>query len=147
MDKSLLTDRLGNQAVSLLLTGTNMAKKPKDSPFYLDLDAVKPDETIVVKLGGNEHPLKPISIDDFIENTRTIQKLQAAGVGDTSEETEIIIGMLQRAFPSMTRELIGTLDIARMRRLMEFAMEHNGTRESQKEADSAQQENPPRAGR
>ena len=76
-----------------------MTKRTETTTQYLDLDAVVPDTEVIVKLGGVEHKLVPITLEDFVRNTKTVQSMNATA--DPDAEMAMVRDMLERAFPSM----------------------------------------------
>src|SRR5665213_4517497 len=104
----------------------------KKSARYLDLDAILPDNDVVVRLGGVEHKLVPISLEDFVKNTKAVQNMNASV--DPTDEMALVCDMLFRAFPTMTPEIANKLTLIQLNALMDFAMEQNGGKKVQKEA-------------
>lgn len=102
------------------------------SATYLDLDAVLPDTEVTVKLGGVEHKLVPITLEDFVRNTKIVQVMGATT--DPDKEMAMVTDMLFRAFPTMTQEITNKLTLVQLNRLMEFSMEHNGAKKVEQEA-------------
>ena len=120
---------------------TNPTGKPTT---YLDLDAVVPDNDVVVKLGGIEHTLVPITLEDFVRNTKAVQVMNASE--DPDAEMGIVTDMLFRAFPSMTPEITNKLTLIQLNKLLDFAMEHNGAKRVQTEAGEDAAADPKAAG-
>lgn len=108
---------------------------------FIDLDAIVPDE-VVVKLGGIEHKLVPLSVEDFINNTKDVEKY-ASEVISTEAEIEMVSKMLMRAFPTMTVEMLRKLTLPQLQTLVQFAQDHNGQRQVEKDNEA---ENPQKAG-
>lgn len=111
-----------------------MSKAPK----FLDLDATDPEAPeIVIKLGGKEHYLVPLTVDGFIANTKALNKLSVSATMEA--EVDLVCEMLIRSFPTLTRELLGSIPLDKLKRLLDFANENNGhdkvAEEAQKEAD------------
>src|SRR6202007_1538614 len=98
----------------------------KTNTSFLDLDSIVPPE-VVVKLGGKEHKLSPITVEDFIANTKAIQDY-AKGEQNLEGELELIIDMLLRAFPTMDREMLKKLSQPQLDALGAFAQQHNGSK-------------------
>jgi len=117
-----------------------------NGPVYLDLDAIENEVEIVVKLNGKEHALQPITVDDFIYNTKLVQDLGTNP--DFEKETMTIIKMLIRAFPTMTEEELRKLPLVKLNAILDFAQKHNGSKQVEESmAEEAKEvENPPTAG-
>jgi hypothetical protein len=83
------------------------------TPVYLDLDAVAPEKEIVVKLGGKEHTLVPVSVDDFVKNVAAMEDL-AGSEGDLLKTMNILKNVVQRAFPTLDMETISKLTLPQL---------------------------------
>lgn len=123
-----------------------MSKAPKKAtqPHYLDLDAIVPEVSVVIKFGGAEHKMAMPSVEDFVRQTKEMEKLSAAG--SPEEEMKLLLGMLGRAFPTIGEANIGKLTIPQLREFAAFAME-NANRLMSGDTEGKDGENPPKAGR
>lgn len=131
---------------SFLFVKGNMEKKQDNGAKYLDLDAVQADVQLTVKLGGIEHELVPVSVGDFVKNTKMIQQLEAAS-DDPEKHLTIIMDMLKSAFPTMTTEILNKLTLKQLEALRNVAFNNNGSQEvTQNAAKDAQAANPQAAG-
>lgn len=106
----------------------------------LDLDAIVPEKDVVLKLDGKEHPLVPVTVDNFVRNMKTMQKL-GTGTLDTEEEKNVIVAMLSQVFPSVPEGRFGKLSMPQLNQLLTFARSNSGEEEVATEA----QGNPPTA--
>ncbi len=118
---------------------------------FLDLDAVDMGAEVVIKLQGIEHKLKPVSVGDFIANTKLVQGLGVAT--DVETEVQTIITMLitsplqtSEGRVTMTREMLIDLPIAALNKMFAFAQENNGTQKVEEEAKAEAEANPQPAG-
>lgn len=118
-----------------------------ESINYLDLDAIAPDVELVVKLGGKEHRMRPLSVEDFVKNIKD-QSALAASNSDVEAEIDLVIKMLIRAFPTMKGEDLKKVELNKLWKLLEFARDNNGakTAEGDIKAEQEQAENPQTAG-
>ena len=98
---------------------------------FLDLDALLPAVEVTVKLGGKSHKLKQLSVQDFVANTADQQKLGEAST--LAAEVETVVRMLHRAFPTITIEAFHKLELAKLYKLLSFALEQNGSDKASKE--------------
>ena len=98
---------------------------------FLDLDALLPAVEVTVKLGGVNHKLKQLSVQDFVANTADQQKLGEAA--SLSAEVETVVRMLHRAFPTITIEAFNKLELAKLYKLLAFALEQNGSDKASKD--------------
>lgn len=111
----------------------------KTGPIYLDLDAVAADRNeIVLKLNGKEHTMKHATVRDFVENTKSINTIGAAG--DLEAETASVIGIIKKGFPDISEEDLWDLGLDQLNAIMEFLRENNGendvTEQAQAEAEA-----------
>jgi hypothetical protein len=111
---------------------------------YFDLDAVVPDE-VVIKLGGKEYPLKPVSVDDFIKNSKMLQAIEGAA-SDLEATLAHTIDLLTRAFPTMSEAIIRKMSMLQMNKLVELAHGMNGQKAAEASAAAVATENPSTAG-
>lgn len=112
--------------------------------MFLDLDAVKPEVDVSIKINGTTHNLVPPSVEDFLENTKMIQA--AATQTDLQAQFDMTIKMLIRAFPTLPEKDLRGLTLPQLNRLIEFAQEHSGEKKVSGEMEAAAAENPPVAG-
>lgn len=110
---------------------------------FLDLDALAKDEEYSVKLKGETHILKMATVETFIENTKSLEKLAAAATQE--EEIEVILDMLLRAFPTMKREAINSLTLPQLVALKDFAMTAGGEKVAKTEDNAEGAGDPPSA--
>jgi hypothetical protein len=93
---------------------------------FLDLDTVDQFPDVVAKLGGKEHRLVPVTVDDFVANTKLLQTL--GKTGDFEEEISGLIKIILRAFPTMTEDMLRKLPLVNLNKLMGIAQDHDGTK-------------------
>lgn len=91
---------------------------------YIDLDAVKPEVALEVGLDGQKHALKPITVEEFIANLRLMEQMGATG--SIEKETEILVEMLSRAFPTIGKERLWKLTVSQLNELLALAKRFNG---------------------
>lgn len=106
----------------------------------LDLDAIVPEKDVVLKLDGKEHPLVPVTVDNFVKNIQTMEKL-GTGQLDMATEKNVIVEMLEQVFPSVEKGRFGKLSMLQLNQLLTFARSNSGEEEVSKEAEG----NPPKA--
>jgi hypothetical protein len=97
----------------------------KTNTVYLDLDTVVPEMEIVVKLDKKSHPLMPISVEDFVKNIQTLEKL-GTGQLDAATEKGLIVDMLVQVLPSIGTERLNKLSMLQLNKLIDFTREHSG---------------------
>lgn len=113
---------------------------------FLDLDAVDLPTILVIKLGGEEHPLVPVTVEAFVANTKALQKMGRATEGDLAAEVDIVIDIILRAFPTMTREMLQKMPLANLNKLMGVAQSNDGTDSVKSELAKEAASSPPVAG-
>lgn len=113
---------------------------------FLDLDSIAAElPTVVIKLGGKEHPLTPISVADWITNTKAIQALHVAET-DLEIEVDAMIAMITRSFKTLTKDMLKALPLASLNKILEFAKNNNGEAVANKEVAAEAAANPPVSG-
>lgn len=91
----------------------------------IDLDAVDNFPDVTVKLGGKNHKLVPVSVDDFVANTKLLAKLGMGG--DIGAEVEGLKDIILRAFPTIERELLGKVPLVNLNKLVGMAQDNDGS--------------------
>ncbi|MCP1540058.1 hypothetical protein [Methylorubrum extorquens] len=100
----------------------------------IDLDAVDNFPDVTVLLGGKEHKLVPVSVDDFVKNTKLLAALGKGG--DLEAEVKGLKEIIVRAFPTMDIELLGKVPLVNLNKLVGVAQGHDGTNQVQGEAEA-----------
>lgn len=109
---------------------------------FLDLDAIAPEVEMTVRLNGQEHHLKPLSVEDFIKNTKDQASLGASG--NVEDELNLVLRMLLRAFPTMNEEELRAVPLTKLWKLLEFAKENNGSTKIENEVEEEKKPSNPR---
>lgn len=94
------------------------------STNYLDLDSVEADIDFTVKLNGKEHRVRESSVSDFLANVRAIESL-AVGAS-VEKEYGVIIGIIQRALPTVPEEELQALRLTQLHKIRDYVMTVNG---------------------
>lgn len=111
---------------------------------FIDLDAVDLPNTLVVKLGGKKHPLVPVTVGNFVANTKLLQSLGKSD-GNLEAEVDMVIEIIMRAFPSMEKSMLQNMPLVNLNKLMGIAQSSDGTEAVKKEAEKDAKANPPAA--
>lgn len=115
-------------------------------PIYIDLDEVSSDFEFTLKLDGVEHEMVEPSVDDFIFNMKEIEKLSVSA--STIEEINIVIGIIARAFPTITEERLRKIKLPQLKKIQEYVF-NAGAQKVEKveggEAAEGEKGNPPDA--
>ncbi|MCK1543425.1 hypothetical protein IVB12_16025 [Bradyrhizobium sp. 179] len=106
----------------------------------LDLDAIVPEKDVVLKLDNKEHPLHPVTVENFVKNMKTMEKL-GTGALDTEQEKNLIVEMLEQVFPTVEKGRFARLTMIQLDQLLTFARANSGEEQVATEAS----ENPPKA--
>jgi hypothetical protein len=124
----------------------NVAAAPQIAgPVLIDLDAVQAEVEFVIKLDGKEHPVKPVSLEDFIANTKIMQKAATGDEISMEQELELVLSVVDRSIPTIGMERLRKLTMIQLKALQDAAMQMNGTDEVKKEAAAEAAENPRKA--
>jgi hypothetical protein len=108
----------------------------------LDLDAIVPEKDVVIVLDKQEHKLVPVTVENFVKNMKTMEKL-GTGALDNETEKNLIVEMLGQVFPTVPAGRFDKLTMQQLNTLLTFSRENSGEDQVEKEATS---ENPPTAG-
>jgi len=110
---------------------------------FLNLDELKAPEEVVVKLNGQEHQLKEMSVADFIWAQKNLKKLEE--VEDEGQQILTLIEVLHRMFPTIPKNELENLGLAKLNALADFAIQvgMQGAEETIKEAEKRQGEADP----
>lgn len=114
-----------------------------EEPIYIDLDAIEPTP-IFIKLDGESHKIRHITLADWIANTKDLERLRVSG-NDMEVEADIMIRMINRSFPDLTEQRLRDLPLIKLNRILMFAKGHNGTEQVEKEVAKQAATNPPSA--
>lgn len=109
-------------------------------PKYINLDAVETATAVIVKLKGKEHPLKEVTVQDYIDNLKKITAISRAS--SPEEEFEVVLSLLLEAYPTMVREDLSGLTLAQLRTLSDETRAASGEAQTDREAKAAAPENP-----
>lgn len=91
---------------------------------YLDLDAIAPKVAFKIRLDGEDHFMKEMSVEDFVWATNEAQKqLDNYDNMTPKEMVESMIAVLSRQFPTVKEKQFKDMGLEKMRRLMEFTRE------------------------
>lgn len=112
---------------------------------FLDLDAVHQDLAgVAVKIAGEVHKLKPLTVLEFIANTKLMQELRA-GATDMAKEFEATIVMVGRSFPTVPVEHLKALSMVQLNKLVAFARDVNNGPSETPAAEAAPSTEAPKA--
>jgi hypothetical protein len=101
----------------------------------LDLDEIASEEPeFVLKLDQVDHPLVQMTVEGFIENAKLLKEIDAkkeAGALDATEEFNIVLSLVNAAFPSIGMPRLKKLPLDHLRRIMEFAQDKSAEGEKE----------------
>lgn len=110
-------------------------------PLFIDLDAIEVQE-VTIGLNGKKHPVRQITLEDWIANTKESQRLKGAEP-DLETESDVIISMIARSIPTLSKEELRGIPLSKLNRLLEFTNGANGSERASQEAKAVAVENPP----
>lgn len=103
----------------------------------INLDSLTKPPLMVLEIEGVKHPLKPATVETFLENMKDLEEL---GIdASPAKEIEVAVRIFSRAFPSIGQEVIRALPIETIQELSKLAREVSG--------EVATEEKPPEAGK
>lgn len=84
----------------------------------LNLEQLAPQSGRVLRLNGVDYPVEEMSVQNFIETTLTAERLE----GETSivVQLEATIDLIQRAIPTIDRELLKRLTLEQLQAVTVF---------------------------
>jgi hypothetical protein len=104
-----------------------MSNNAKKKNTYLDLDDLSMETEFIIKMNGKEHKMRSATVMDFIENTKAVQNMPVeAGL---EQEVDVIIGILTRAFPTITAEEFKKLELVKLNAILEMTRTANGEKQ------------------
>lgn len=88
---------------------------------YLNVDELAPEQR-VLKLRGKEYPMKEMSMEELITTIRETEQLaEKKGKVTVSEQMEMMVQTVQRAFPSCPKGVLMSLSVAQLAAIIDFA--------------------------
>lgn len=72
------------------------------APLFINLDEVNDAPLVIIQVKGVKHPLKPVSVRDFIKNLKDLENL--ALDASMLDEIEILTNIIVRGFPTLTKD-------------------------------------------
>lgn len=127
------------RSVSLPLTEITMTK-------VINLDALTDEPAVVIVLNGVEHAMVAPTVGSFVTNMKMVQSLAVdAGVAD---EVDMMIGMILRAFPTLTREDVEGMSFKHLQSISDLSRTGQvATMDAAVAAEAEKTKNPTRAKR
>lgn len=110
---------------------------------YLDLDAVSSDIEFTIKLDGKDHVLKEATVESFLSNVKSLEKLSLNA--SPAEELELTLKMILKSFPTITDAQLRALTFTKLQKIREFAMTAGGEETEKATAEGETAENPKKA--
>lgn len=90
----------------------------------LNLDELATENKVVV-LDGKDHPMRELTVQEFINKAREAGALNAKLLADDEATVEAkmaaVVGMVDEAFPTVTAERLGKLTLAQLNAILAFA--------------------------
>ena len=90
----------------------------------INLDDLTSEPKVVIKIGTAEHAMKPLSVQDLIDNLKLVEEMgMNPGI---PAEIEAGIKIITRAFPTLTEEQIRALPVEVLMQLVAIARGGDG---------------------
>lgn len=86
---------------------------------FLDLDALAPKEVVRIKLNGKEHEMKQMTVEDFIWASKEADAREK-DENDPGQMIDMMIEVLARQFPSVTKEDFRSMGFNKLAALLDF---------------------------
>lgn len=91
---------------------------------YVNIGGVEKAPLVILTINGVEHPLKPVSVEGFLENVKAIEEL--ALNASPVAEVEVLIGIILRGFPTLKREDVLKWDMLDIQKISLLARSGGG---------------------
>lgn len=104
----------------------------------INIDALKPEATIVIKSNGKDHEMATLSVGGFLANLQDIERISAKQ--SPAEELDATLDVILRSFPTLTREEIKAWPLAAIAQIYEVAQ--NGGNDVGVEDEDGEKETP-----
>ncbi|MCG5512860.1 hypothetical protein [Ectothiorhodospira shaposhnikovii] len=94
----------------------------------LNLDDLAPKTDLVIRFGGEEYPIEPMSVEAFIELNKKAQKLDAKAEKDKSpaEEVEMLVETIRASVPACPEKVLRSMKLVQLYAIMNFIREQAG---------------------
>ena len=87
----------------------------------LNLDDVSAKEERVLRVKGEEYPMKTMSVHDFIELTRRGEELDASEDTKVTDQLEWMVEMVELLFPTIPDEVLKEFSLDELGMIINFA--------------------------
>jgi len=87
------------------------------SPKILNLDTLETGSEKVIVIGGVEYAMRPFSVQDFIEQMRSISSAENAA---PEEAFSLVVDSIVRAFPGLERKSVMDMEMPKLNAIYEF---------------------------
>jgi len=84
----------------------------------LNLDTLSAKETREVQIGGKTYPIKEMSVEDFIETTRTAEQMETES--SYAKQIQETIRLIKRSIPEIEETVLMGLSLEQLRGLTAF---------------------------
>lgn len=104
----------------------------------INLDTLKREPLVSIVVDGKRHDMQDATVETFIENMTALQNMSMNA--SPIEEIEVVLGIVLRAFPTLTDKQIRSWPLDTIRQLSEVARGVNGevaTTDAEQAAESA----------
>lgn len=92
----------------------------------LNLDSLETNIEKVIQVDGVEHVMRPLSVEEFVENMKELEAIQKGGVEiDPSEAFERSLTMILRAFPTLSEDRVRKMNVTQVDAIFAFVQGEN----------------------
>lgn len=83
----------------------------------LNLDKLDSKQVRQLVIGGKSYPVEEMTVGNFIETTRSAERVAEASIADQIEAT---VEMIQRSVPTLERSLLEKLSLEQLQTIVAF---------------------------
>lgn len=86
----------------------------------LNIDQLTPrNPAREIHIGGEQHVIQEMTVGDFIETTKDVQRMMTEGAG-LADQMEATIRMITRCVPTLTAEKLASYKLSTLAKIADF---------------------------
>lgn len=102
----------------------------------LNLDKLSKNNGREITISGKTYPVQPMTVENFIETSRVIEKMTANG-STMADQISATVDVICRCVPTMPREMLMNYDVARLDTIATFVRGENVDEQDATEGEGA----------
>jgi hypothetical protein len=103
----------------------------------LNLDKLSKQPERQLTINGTNHPVLPISVENFIETSRTVESMVKEGAS-LADQVSATVDMICRTVPTAPREVLVRYDLETLHTIASFVRGEDVAEQEQTEAAAAE---------